>query len=185
MWYPSHEWAVRVWAAQALNRAFQNQNCIRSWGPHVCTHCPGLTCREQGGWHKLSKLSATSKNTEKALQTVLGAGGTSTVFLWWEFRIVLKEERRETLPWGHTQWPSLSSITERGSEKRIGQIVTILKGTFLFKTLYSVILHMQILCPSLDFGEFSLCLIPGVLKYWVKCGENLCCKMITVLVCLV
>lgn len=94
-----------------------------------------------------------------------------------------REERH--YPEATAQWPSLSSITERGSEKRTGQNVTILKGTFLFKTLYSVILHMQILCPSLDFGEFRLCLIPGVLKNWVKCGENLCCKMITVLVCLV
>lgn len=30
---------------------------------------------------------------------------------------------------------------------------------------------MQILCPSLDFGEFRLCLIPGALKTEKNVGK--------------
>lgn len=67
-----------------------------------------------------SSSQPTSKNTEKDLQMVLGAGGPSTVFLWWKFKIILKEEKRvrhypETTPQG----PSLLSITKQGSEKII------------------------------------------------------------------
>lgn len=67
-----------------------------------------------------TELSARLQEHWKDLQKVLGAGGTSTVFLWWKFKIILKEERRvRYYPKTTPQGSSLSSVTKGGSEERI------------------------------------------------------------------
>lgn len=138
MWYPGHEWAVQVWSSQALYRAFQNQSCVRSWGPHVCTHCPGLPAENKVADTSWASSQPPPRTLKKTCRQFLLREGPLQSSCGGSLRLSWRRREERHYPEATPQKPSLTTITEQGSGKTTGQIVTILKGTFFFKTLYSV-----------------------------------------------
>ena len=64
---------------------------------------------------------------------------TSTVFLWWgSLRLSWRRREERHYPRPHNSGHAYHLLQNKALKKRIGQIVTILKGTLFFKTLYSV-----------------------------------------------
>lgn len=113
VWRLAHKWLPRpffyeaVWWPQTLNGAFQNQTCIRSVGPWVCTHYTVLTFREQGGctnWSS-SHTPHLQEHWKRSADLSWCRRDLFLIFLWWKLKIFLKEERRvkyytEIIPFG-------------------------------------------------------------------------------------
>lgn len=119
-WCPTHRsgWS-RSDALRPSVEYAKARPALGAW-PHSVLTAQCLPLENKVADTNWSSSQPTSKNTEKDLQEVLGAGGTSTVFLWWKLKIILKEERRvRYYPKTTPQGSSLSSSTKWGSEEKI------------------------------------------------------------------